>query len=315
MILHDNEAAMEALRTGRIDVLDGLLPSQAQEIKRTNPEILQVAYPAGNATTIDPRNDRAPFNEIRVRKAMQMAIDLPTICRVHYGNTCLPYPSTVTSNYRKGWGFPYEEWPQDLKDEYAYNPTVARKLLAEAGYPHGFKTNIVADETGDMELLQIVKTYFADVGIDMEIRVMDHAATADFVNGHKHDQLAQRGPIGKIGRLFVPPIYDFGRLCTGQAGNYLMVADPVNDAFHAKAMLTTNVDDFKHLSRDYNEYVARQHFDISLLQPMEYSLYQPWFKGYTGQHSSISGPDGPQLLFYYPSRFWIDQKLKKSMGY
>ena len=81
--------------------------------------------------------------------------------------------------------------------------------------------------------------------VNMEIRVMDHAATADFVNGHKHDQLAQRGPIGKIGRLFVPPIYDFGRLCTGQAGNYLMVADPVNDAFHAKAMATTNVDEIK----------------------------------------------------------------------
>ena len=38
-------------------------------------------------------------------------------------------------------GFPYEEWPQDLKDEYAYNPTAAKKLLADAGYPNGFKTN------------------------------------------------------------------------------------------------------------------------------------------------------------------------------
>ena len=315
LILHDNDAAMEALRAGRIDALDGLLPSQAEEIKKTNPEILQAAYPAGNATTIDPRNDRAPFNDVRVRKAMQKAIDLPTICREHYGNTCLPYPSTVTSNYRKGWGFPYEEWPQDLKDEYAYNPRVAKQLLADAGYPNGFKTNIVADETGDMELLQIVKSYFADVGIDMEIWTMDHAATADFVNGHKHDQLAQRGPIGKIGRLFVPPIHDLGRLCTGQAGNYLMVADSVNDAFHAKAMATTNVDEIKQILKDQNEYVARQHFDISLLQPMEYGLYQPWFKGYSGQHGSISGPDGPQLLFYYPSRFWIDQDLKKSMGH
>jgi len=32
-------------------------------------------------------------------------------------------------------GFPYEEWPQDLKDEYAYNPSAARKLLAVAGFP------------------------------------------------------------------------------------------------------------------------------------------------------------------------------------
>ena len=60
----------------------------------------------------------------------------------------------------KGWGFPYEEWPQELKDEYAYNPTAAKQLLADAGYPNGFKTNIVVDIGGDMELFQIIKSYF-----------------------------------------------------------------------------------------------------------------------------------------------------------
>ena len=78
-----------------------------------------------------------------------------------------------------------------------------------------------------------------------------------------------------------------------------MVSDPVYDAFHTKAMATTNVDEIKQILRDWNEYVARQHFDISLLQPMEYALYQPWLKGYNGQHSSISGsrwPSAPLFL-------------------
>jgi hypothetical protein len=48
---------------------------------------------------------------------------------------------------------------------------------------------------------------------------------------------------------------------------------------------------------------------------MEYALYQPWLKGYNGQHGSISGSEGPQLLFFYPARFWIDQNLKKSLGF
>jgi hypothetical protein len=39
------------------------------------------------------------------------------------------------------WSFPYEEWPQDLKNEYVYYPTVVKKLLVDAGYPNGFKTN------------------------------------------------------------------------------------------------------------------------------------------------------------------------------
>jgi len=104
----------------------------------------------------------------------------------------------------KGWGLPYEEWPQDMKDEYAYNPTAARKLLADAGYPNGFKTHIVADVAADMNLLQIVKSYFADIGIDMEIRPMASSDLQVFVTiERKHDQLFYR-PYGPLGHTYAP---------------------------------------------------------------------------------------------------------------
>jgi len=121
---------------------------------------------------VDPRNDVVPFSDIRVREAMQMAIDLPTIANTYYSGTAQPYPCSITSNYMVGWGFPYDQWPQDLKDQYAYNPTAAKKLLADAGYPNGFKTDIVANSQSDMDLLQVVKSYFSQVGIDMDIRPM-----------------------------------------------------------------------------------------------------------------------------------------------
>ena len=313
-IIPDKIHAIAALRAGKIDALDGILPYQAKDLKNTNPELLQITYPAVNALTIDPRNDVKPFNDIRVRKAMQMAIDLPTIAKSYYGGTCSPYPSTLTSNYQKGWGFPYEEWPKDLKDEYTYNPEASRRLLAEAGYPNGFGTNIVADDTGDINLLKIVKSYFAAVGIDMEIRTMDHATSAAFIYGRKHDQLAQRGPIGKLGVFGINPQNFLSRLASGP-NNYMVIEDPVLDAFHPKAWAATSFDEVKQLLRTCNEYVARKHFLISLLTPMECAMYQPWLKGYNGELNSISGADGPHLLFYYPARFWIDQKLKKAMGH
>ena len=314
LIIPDKAAAIEALRAGQIDALDGLTPAEADAIKKTNPELLQVTFPAPNALTLDPRNDKAPFNDIRVRKAMQMAINLPAICHTYYNDTCRPYPYSVTSYYMKGWGFHYEEWPQDLKDEYAYNPAKSRQLLTEAGYPKGFKTNIVADATGDINLLKIVQTYLAQVGIDMEIRTMDSAATSAFVYGRKHDQLAQRGKIGKLGAMGLNPVNFLSRLASGPA-NYMVIEDPVLDAFHPKSWEVSSFDEIKKLLRDCNELVARKHFLISLLQPMECVLYQPWFKGYHGQRDALTGADGPHLLFYYPARFWIDQKLKKSMGH
>ena len=92
-----------------------------------------------------------------------------------------------------GWGFPYSQWPQDLKDQYAYNPTAAKQLLAAAGYPNGFNTDCVVVNTADLDLLQIVKSYFAAIGVNMDIRPMDLASFTSFViGGHKNDALAVR---------------------------------------------------------------------------------------------------------------------------
>ena len=176
LIIPDNAAALAAMRAGKIDVTIGITPLEAQAMRKTNPEILQIRNLGTQALTLQPRNDKAPFNDIKVRKAMQMAIDLPTIAKDYYHGLVEPYPSTVTSESMKGWGFPYGEWPQELKDEYAYNPTGAKQLLADAGYPDGFKTKVAADVTWDMDLLQIIKSYFAQVGIDMEILPLEHNA-------------------------------------------------------------------------------------------------------------------------------------------
>ena len=315
MIIPDETAAIEAMRQGKIDALDQVSIEQAQAMQKTNPEILQIMTPSPNTPSIDPRNDRPPFNDIRVRKAMQMAIDLPTIARIYYGGQAVPHPSTLTSRDVQGWRFPYEAWPQDLKDEYTYNPEMARQLLADAGYANGFSTNIVVESTVDMKLLEIIKSCFMMVGIDMEIRPLTTSSFVSFVlTGHQNDQLAQRSA-SSLG-LATEPIRQLERFRSGAVPNYLMVSDPVFDAFLPKAMTAGTVNDIKNIVRDANEYVARQHFAISLLQPMQYSLYQPWLKGYNGQFFAVSAASGgPPLYFFYAARFWIDRKLKKKMGH
>jgi peptide/nickel transport system substrate-binding protein len=315
MIIPDQATTLAEMIAGRIDAADQISPNLAQSLQKTNPEILQIYDPANTAVTLDPRNDRPPFNDIRVRKAMQLAIDLPGIARNYYKGNVEPYPSSLTSRALKGWGFPYEEWPQDLKDEYAYNPGLAKKLLADAGYANGFKTNIIADTTGDLDLLEVVKSYFTDIGIDMEIRPMDSTEWIAFVlNGRKHDQLAQR-TIAPYGHRH-DPIRQLGRLRTGALSNYLMINDPVLDNFQPKAIAAAGEGEVKQILRDGNEYIARQHFAISLLSPGSYTVYQPWLKGFHGQFGAVCSAAGsPQLLSFYPARFWIDHELKKKMGH
>ena len=315
LIIPDTSTALAAMRTAKLDVMDGLSIQNAQSMKKTNPDILQKTYPLLTSYTIDPRNDVKPYSDVRVRQALQMAIDLPTIASTYYQGLVDPYPTTLTSYYEKGWGFPYNQWPQDLKDQYAYNPTAAKKLLADAGYPSGFKTDIVVDSTNfDMDLLQIVKSYFTAIGVDMDIRTMDPGAWTDFVQtNHKEDALFTR--TGNLGQS-TEPLRQLLRFTTGYSSNTILVNDPTYNAFYTSALAANNIDDIKKILTSANEYVSRQHFCISLIHPKLFALYQPWLKGYNCQYFGVSGPNvGILLLGFYPARFWVDQNMKKSMGH
>jgi peptide/nickel transport system substrate-binding protein len=235
-----------------------------------------------------------------------LALDLPEIAKSYYQGLVAPYPAMVTSRIMKGWGFPYEEWPQDLKDEYAYNPIAAKKLLADAGYPHGIKINLAANGSADLKMLQIIKSYFSNIGIDLQIQVIEPDAWNDFTEkGQKADQLIYHayGPFGHS--------FDAQR----QIGRFRSM-DAVTDALAVKANAEPDEAEMKQLLRDANERAARQHFAISTLEPQGYALCQPWFKGFSGQiHSVWMNGGGPCMASFYLGRFWIDQKLKKSLGY
>jgi peptide/nickel transport system substrate-binding protein len=315
LIIPDDATTMAAVRTGKIDAMDGASLVQAQQIQKSNPEIVQYAIPFTSGMTVDPRSDVAPFTDLKVRKAMQMAIDLPTIAKTIYGGTVDPYPLSLTSKWEIGWGFPYDKWPQDLKDEYAYNPTQAKALLSQAGYPTGFKTNVVADASGDMDLLQIVKSYFLAVGIDMEIRPMDAASWNTFVRTQKkYDQMSYRST-GSLASG-TEPIRQLNGFQTGSSSNYRGISDAAYDKFYPQALDATSIDACKAVVKNANEYAARQHWIISLLQPTTYGFGQPWLKGFTDQAKAITGTGtGPSYLAFYCGRYWIDSKLKKSMGH
>jgi peptide/nickel transport system substrate-binding protein len=255
-----------------------------------------------------------PFNDMRVRKAMQMAIDLPSLATNYYGGTVNPNPSTLTTYYNKGWGLPYDQWPQDLKDEYAYNPTQAKKLLADAGYPTGFKTNVVAEASADIDMLQIIQSYWSAIGIDMEIRTMDTASWNIFVRVQKkYDQLSFRSN-GSLGLAF-EPMTQLTQFQTGNSSNYYGLSDSGFDAFYPKALSATNIDEIKQIVKDANLLVARQHYLISLLQPVTFGLCQPWLKGFTYPIGAVGSSSGPFMIGFYGARYWIDQNLKKSLGH
>jgi len=92
---------------------------------------------------------------------------------------------------------------------------------------------------------------------------------------------------------------------TGAAPNDPMVNDPTYNAFDTQALSASTTSDVQTIVQAANQYVAQQHFVISLLQPYQYALYQPWLN-VTTINLVVTGS---RCLFN--ARFWIDQSLER----
>ena len=69
---------------------------------------------------------------------------------------------------------PYEQWPKDLQEEFAYDPQEAERLLDEAGYPRGadgirFKTQVLHPISRDIAYPELVTEYWRRIGVEVEI--------------------------------------------------------------------------------------------------------------------------------------------------
>jgi peptide/nickel transport system substrate-binding protein len=303
LIIPDPSTNLAAIRTGKIDLAMNVVLADAVNMAKTNPDIKQAAYPY-NAFCLELRTDKAPFTDRRVRKALQMAMDLPTIANTYYYGrvTGTPYPLIGPS--LPGYYFPYTEWPKTLQDDYAYNPQAAMQLLTEAGYPKGFTTDVIVASTGaetDLNLLQVVKSYLAAINVNMDIVLKDAASFKAYTRAGNADQMIWMSRAA----LTFSPLISLGNRVSTSAPNMHCVNDPVYDAMVAKAGTATSLADAKAMVQACDKYADEQEWHVIFPTTVTFGLYQPWLKGFNGQYLSFLQGSGT-----YTARFWIDQTLK-----
>jgi peptide/nickel transport system substrate-binding protein len=276
-------------------------------MKETNPEIGQVpVLQAAEGMMMD--NAVAPFNSLQVREAMQLAINLPLITQTYYNGSVSPIPQTLTlSTMGGGWGDPYPDWPASLQAQYAYNPTLAEQLLTQGGYPNGFTTTCVVNNSSDLELLQIVVSELASININVNLTLMDNASWGAYVISNKKATALTYSDGRPLGNAY-SPIRQLELFMNGYGADYGFVNDPTFNAFYPAAMAATDVTQIQQIVANANLEVAQQHFALSIVSPNLYAFVQPWLKGYNGQNASSSG--GAGYTGFYMARYWVDQSAK-----
>ena len=181
---HATRLAM--LQAGEADIIQ-LIGPQIPQIK-ADPKLrhIQVKHTIGTTLAycdLPFPEEKSPFLDIRVREAASLAIDRKGICEKILFGAVEPY-GEVLSPYTLGWD------PKVKPDP--YDPEKAKKLLAEAGYPNGFKTTLNISGQASRYWTEAIAANLAAVGIQAEIKILEGGSYLDAYIGKKLRGLVTR---------------------------------------------------------------------------------------------------------------------------
>lgn len=125
-----------------------------------------------------PRKGAEPIQDVRVRRALNHAVNVDVIIEALLGGRAERTATLMTPDFS---GFAEHVEP------YAYDPELARELLAEAGYPNGFDVTFATWSSGPapkpVEVVQALASQLAEVGVNAEVVPADLAAAFDNLLG------------------------------------------------------------------------------------------------------------------------------------
>src|SRR5207245_7786094 len=140
-----------------------------ESLKQSHPQLIYRDFLVPNSQRIFMRTDQAPFNDVRVRRAISQAIDRQALIEAVWPRG---EPTAAVPRGLQEWSLPIDQLGAGAQ-YYQYDPQEARRLLAEAGFPNGFTTPLHTSGGGGPDVLdavQLVQRYLKDVGIEAELK-------------------------------------------------------------------------------------------------------------------------------------------------
>jgi len=310
LFIPDASTVLAAVRTGKIDYLLDVQYEDAQSLMKTNPSLQWLNHLRIYNWDIYFRIDKPelPFADVRVRQALAMAIDRQLIVDEYYRGYAeiLAYPLAPVTEFMDAYT-PIEELPEVARETYEYHPDKARQLLAEAGYPDGFKTKIVC-YTASVDDLSMIKAYWADVGVDLELDVKEWGVYSSMAFGRSSEGRARYDEmVYRYAGLNTPT----GFLASYQPWDVELSGIDDPRLIRHREQLMLNQMDWAKIAQTWKEYAQfayEQVWSIDFPTPYVWTMWQPWVKGYNAERGI-----GFHNEYNTPIYLWIDQDLKEEM--
>lgn len=209
LIVPDDNTRVLMLESKKADVIENPPGNLTSQIDKT-PGLHVNLFPSTRVDFIQLDEHFAPFKKLAVREALNYAIDRTALVKLAYQGDAIPGASFM----------PYQmQYFDSSITPYPYDPAKAKRLLAQAGYPHGFRTFLITvsgDVAGQAEAV-VVKSELAKVGITVAIQSYE-LLTAYSKEDGGHSQLGERYWTNDI--IDPDEVATFGADCHGGANAF-----------------------------------------------------------------------------------------------
>ena len=303
----DRSTRLAALRTGKSDMMAEIQWDEKDSLLQTNPE-MRYTMSGIVESGIGIKTDKAPFNDIKVRRALWLAMDNPGIKDDLYnGNaSLLSYPVKELPDFAAAY-VPLEELPESTQELYGYDPEKAKELLAEAGYPDGFKAKLVhrSDVEAQVDMAAVLQEQWSKVGIELELEPMDYGAFTSVMIRFQHEDMILADSMWTSSPY---KCQTWGTL--EQARNLSRVDDSYLQGKYEEIQANF-LDPVKRAAilKEVVPYILDKAWYIEPPNFMVYTLWNPWLKNYNGEYC-LGYTKFWTSVFRYG---WIDGDMKYEM--
>ena len=255
----DSNTRISALLSGQVDLVESLPPDAVPRVKSSGMQVTSNIYPHCWSYTVS-HLPNSPFNDIRIRRAANLAIDRAQLTAI-LGGFAVPAQGLVT---------PDHPWFGSPTFRIKYDPDGARALMAEAGYSKSNPVTINLKSTAGgsasmypLPMNEFIQENFRDIGIRMSVEVADleahrsrriagaNAAMNSGVHAMTYPWNVQDPVYGLIGHVYYGP----NRLRGHNWGHF---SSPVAEQLAGNAMAAFDVEEQNRRIGDLHAHIIDQ---------------------------------------------------------
>jgi len=299
----DNASRMAAFLSGKYDLGWEFVGTIARvdwvQIKGTlaqrRPNLKTVEFPSPVMNHISMRTDQKPFSDVRVRRAMSLAIDRKAIIDSAYEGVGVLNPPVAAA--LKEWAIPFDKLGEGAK-YYKYDPAEAKRLLAAAGYPNGFPGTMCFTTYGTpvlVDIMQLVQKDLKAVGIDVKIDQKEYGAYIASCFYGKFESMT----FGPQTGFLEPDNFLFGQYYPEELKNQSHINDPVVADMLVRQRRTLDPAKRREIIYDIQRHLAQQQYYVQMPSTVYVAVWEGAVKNYA-----------PNMGYDYGGRLmaaWLDR--------